>query len=241
LDRDPAVRGGFSVGLVLMSERNSARAPLVVSGLLASGCMSSPTYGTGTTQNQQLVTDVTGMFSLKSKQRTAEYSPRPELVKPAATTELPPPQENIVTADAAQWPESPEQRRARIRADATENRDKLGWEPEVINDIAVEKESQSAPLGTSGRASESGVAKAGQGESLTKKGAEFRQKLAMTKQGSPTVRRTLTEPPLDYRQPAATAPTDELGEDEYKKQRRLKAEARKASGDKSWRDFVPWL
>jgi hypothetical protein len=55
------------------------------------------------------------------------------------------------------------------------------------------------------------------------------------------VRRTLTEPPLDYRQPAETAPTDELGEDEFKKQRRLKAEAKKASGKKSWKDLVPWL
>lgn len=234
------------MGLVLMSGRNGARAilvaPLVASGLLASGCMSSPTYGTGTTQNQQLVTDVSGMFSLKPKRTSSEYSPRPELVKPTTpTTDLPPPQESIVTADAAQWPESPEQRRARIRADATENRDKLGWEPEVVNDIAVEKQSQSVALGTSGRSIESGVAPAGKGENLTKKGAEFKQKLAMTKQGSPTVRRTLSEPPLDYRQPAATAPTDELGEDEYKKQRRLKAEARKSSGDKSWRDFVPWL
>jgi hypothetical protein len=55
------------------------------------------------------------------------------------------------------------------------------------------------------------------------------------------VRRTLTEPPVEYRQPVATAPADELGEDEYKKQRRLKAEAKKAGGGSSWRDLVPWL
>lgn len=205
--------------------------------------MSSPTYGTGTTQTQQLTTDVTTMFSLKPKRTNAEYAPRPELVKPAApTTELPPPQENIVTAAADQWPESPEQRRARIRADATENRDKPGWEPEVVNDISREQESKSAQvLGSSARGADSGVAAAGQGEDLTKKGAEFRQALAASKQGSPTVRRTLTEPPLEYRQPVPTAPSDELGEDEYKKQRRLKAEARKAAGDSSWRDLVPWL
>ena len=62
--------------------------------------------------------------------------------------------------------------------------------------------------------------------------------VAASKQGSPTVRRTLTEPPLEYRQPAPTAATDELGEDEYKKQRRLK---RQAQGGGSWRDLVPWL
>ena len=93
----------------------------------------------------------------------------------------------------------------------------------------------------SARAADSGVAAAGKQEDLSKKGEEFQQKLAATKQGSPTVRRTLTEPPLEYRQPVATAPADELGEDEYKKQRRLKAEAKKAAGGSSWRDLVPWL
>lgn len=230
-----------------MKDRNSARAiavaPLLVSGLLVSGCVSSPTYGTGVTANEQLTSDLSNMFSLKPKKQFApDYSPRPELVKPTkATTELPPPQENIVTADASQWPESPEQRRARIRADATENRDKPGWEPEVINDLSIDNSSSKPKLGSSSRGQESGVAPAGGAENLNKKGKEFQQALAASKQGSPTVRRTLTEPPLDYRQPADTAPTDELGEDEYKKQRRLKAEARKASGSKSWRDFVPWL
>ena len=229
-----------------MSGRIGARAafvaPLVVSGLLVSGCMSSPTYGTGTTQTKQLTTDVTSMFSLKPKAQNRDYAPRPELVKPTTpTTELPPPQENIVASAGDQWPESPEQRRARIRTDATENRDKQGWEPEVVNDLSVDTSSSETKLGASARGLDSGVAPAGGGEDLSKKGAEFRQKLAASKQGSPTVRRTLTEPPLDYRQPAPTAPTDELGEDEYKKQRRLKAEARKAAGDTSWRDLVPWL
>ena len=85
------------------------------------------------------------------------------------------------------------------------------------------------------------MAKAGEAENLKKKGEEFQQALAASNQGSPTVRRTLSEPPLEYRQPAETAPTGELGEDEFKKQRRLKAEARKAAGETSWRDFVPWL
>ena len=58
---------------------------------------------------------------------------------------------------------------------------------------------------------------------LKAQGEAFQRKLAASKQGSPTVRRTLTEPPLEYRQPAPTAAADELGEDEYKKQRRLKS------------------
>lgn len=230
-----------------MTDRNGARAmvvaPLFIAGLLASGCTSSPTYGTGVTQNEQLTSDLSSMFSLKPKRQFAsDYTPRPELVKPTTpTTELPPPQESIVTAEASQWPESPEQRRARIRAAATENRDKPGWEPEVINDLSTGTSSNRPKPGASARGQDSGVAPAGGGENLKKKGAEFRQALATTKQGSPTVRRTLTEPPLDYRAPAETAPTDDLGEDEFKKERRLKAEAKKAGGKKTWKDIVPWL
>ena len=37
----------------------------------------------------------------------------------------------------------------------------------------------------------------------------------------------LSEPPLEYRQAAADAPVGEIGEDEYRKERRLKREARK--------------
>jgi hypothetical protein len=213
-------------------------APLVISGLLVSGCMGSPTYGTDKTAGAQLTTDLTGMFSLKPKTKAVgEYKPRPELVKPTTrTTELPPPQENIVTASTDVWPESPEQRRGRIRADATENRDKPGFEPEVINDISVEQ-SASAKAATSNH-SDSGIAS---GIDSKKHAEEFKRQLAASQQGSPTVRKTLTEPPLEYRVPADTAATDELGEDEFKKARRLKAEARKKSGDSSWRDLVPWL
>lgn len=229
-----------------MNERSGVRgllaAPLIVSGLLVSGCMSSPTYGTGVSSNEQLTSDLSSMFSLKPRSRGSEYAPRPDLVKPAkGTTELPPPQENIVAADSGQWPESPEQRRARIRADATENRDNPNWEPGVINDISPGVSSDRRKAGSSARGADSGVAAAGKAEDLNAKGAKFREAQAMAKQGSPTVRRTLSEPPLDYRQPAATAATDELGEDEFKKARRLKAESRKAAGQKSWKDMIPWL
>ena len=59
---------------------------------------------------------------------------------------------------------------------------------------------------------------------------EYQTRLQETQQGSSKTRKYLSEPPLDYRQAAADAPTGELGEDEYKKERRLKREARKKSG-----------
>ncbi len=214
--------------------RTALCAPLVAAGLLVSGCVSSPTYGTDKTSTEQLTSDLSGMFSLKPKSTMAsDYKPRPELVKPTTpTTDLPAPQENIVTASTDVWPESPEQKRARIRANATANRDNPNFEPEVINDISSGTRQKPA---LSGRAAESGI---GGARDMKKKGQEVRRQLTESKQGDPSVRRTLTEPPIEYRQPAETAPTDDLGEEEYKKARRLKAEAK---GGKSWRDMVPWL
>ena len=106
----------------------------------------------------------------------------------------------------------------------------------MVNDISVEKSaSTSPPLGVSPRSIEAG--KLGNVDQK-KQREEVLKKLAEKNQGDPTVRKTLTEPPVEYRQPAETAAADDLGEPEAKKERRLKKEA---SGTKSWKDLVPWL
>ncbi|MER2536609.1 MAG: hypothetical protein ABTQ31_15755 [Rhizobiaceae bacterium] len=211
-------------------------APLVVSGLMLSGCMSGPTYGTDKTATEQLTSDLTGMFSIKPKaNRVGEYKPRPDLVKPASLAELPPPQDSIAGNGNPAWPESPEQRRARIRAEATNNQDNNLYEPLVINDVSrgkvvndglspnMRQKLESAPMSSA---------------EARQAGREVARRQQENKQGSPTTRKYLSEPPLTYRQPAETASTDDLGEDEVKKQRRLK---REASGGKSWRDWIPGL
>ncbi len=118
--------------------RAALLAPVLLSGLLAAGCMGSPTYGTAKSANAQLTSDLTSMFSMRTQRGSApDYRPRPELVKPATMTELPPPQESVTTANPA-WPESPEQKRARILAEI-DGQDGSGAEPLVINDMAVAK------------------------------------------------------------------------------------------------------
>lgn len=221
-----------------MIERNRLvlLAPLVVSGLTLSGCMSSPTYGTDKTASEQLVGDVTGILSLGPKDRPRiQYKPRPELVKPSpdAVANLPAPQQSA-TAENPNWPESPEQKRARIIAHATENRDKPGFRPEIVNDIA-DGPASSTPPGRSAKAEDSGILSPVNKEQQRE---AFNKRLAETRQGSETSRKYLSEPPLVYREPSATAPVDDIGEDELKKERRLKAAARKGS-DWSWRDLIP--
>lgn len=205
----------------------------LASAVALSGCMSSPTYGTGKTAGRQLAEDVTGMLSLGPGDREPiEYKPRPKLVAPSDKSELPPPQENVV-ADSGLWPESPEERRARIRAEATEGRDEPGFRPAVrgSGNEARLRDPMQRELALS------------QSTSMDPKTAraEFNRRMAVAHQGNPEVRRYLSEPPLEYRAPAETAPVGDVGVDEAKKERERKAAARKKGGKSNWRDLVPWL
>lgn len=205
-----------------MTRRISAGALVAVSAVALSGCVGmAPTYGTGKAADTQLMEDVTGMFSLSGskKREQIDYKPRPELVKPADTKNapLPAPQDNITTASAGgAWPESPEARLARVRADATAKRDDLGFEPEVDMPIEKNRRTVRATRGDDVNLDGSSI-------SVDKQRKDFNERLAMSNQGSATERRYLSEPPLEYRQPAATAATDDVGEDEWKKEKRRKA------------------
>lgn len=210
-------------------------------GAIASGCVSSPTYGTDKSSTQQLVGDLSGILSLAPDKREAiDYKPRPELVRPqdGRPGALPSPQDSVAETPNSGWLESPEQRRARLRAEATENQDNPNYRSKIIPDMArAEARPDRRPSVSSTRNEESGISPT---QDVVGQREEFKRRLAESRQGSATSRKYLSEPPLDYRAPAATAPTNDVGEDEYKKERRRKAEARKAAGTKSWADLWPF-
>lgn len=228
----------MSINFSAAATRRLAKlSPLMAAGLLAGGCVSSPTYGTGVSANEQLVTDVTSMVSLRPTRKEAiDYKPRAELVKPAPGqgADLPPPQEQVASATNPEWPESPEQRRKRLREDADANAENPSWRSSVINDVSGGGARARSNAGGQ-HAQESGIQPVGQAKAQRE---EVRKKLAESRQGSATQRRYLSEPPLEYRQPAATAAADELGEDEKKKERRAKKAAQVKGGI---RDYIPWL
>ncbi len=201
-----------------------------------SACMGSPPYGTGTPADVQLLEDVTGVLTISPKDEAPiEYKPRPELVKPASIAQLPQPQDSINTASNPAWPESPEQRRARVRAEATINRDEVNFQPEVYDEVAraapkrAVRRTRGDDVGLNGE-----PLLEGSGGNQRK---EFNRRLAANNQGSPTTRRYLSEPPLDYRQPAPTAPVGDIGEDEWRKEKR-----REVGSKKGWslKDLIPW-
>ncbi len=186
-----------------------------------SGCM-GPTYGTDTPATVQLFEDVSGAISLGSKQRDPiAYTPRPELVRPASLDVLPAPQAAAQDANPA-WPESPEQRLARVREEATANQDNNLYRSPVNS-------------GSRWQAGDRGVPPV---ENPQQTREELQRRMAESQQGSATQRRFLSEPPVNYRQPAESAPAGELGEEEWRKERRMQA----ATGERTGiRSLIPWL
>jgi hypothetical protein len=210
---------------------------LVAAAGLASGCMSSPTYGTDKTANAQLMSDLSGIASFRDKKKpTIDYTPRPDLVKTAKRGEtLPPPQDNVTTANA-NWPESPEQRLARVRAEADANSDNPNYQSTVVPDVALAQQDNFKKPGQSWRSFEAGNDDPRtMTTSDSAKRAEYKKRLQETQQGDPTKRKYLSEPPTEYRQAYADAPQGELGEDEYRKERRLK---RAATKNRTWWDDI---
>ncbi len=223
-----------------MTHRLPARAallaPLVASGLALSGCLGSPTYGTDKTASEQLVGDLSSALSFSPPKREhIDYKPRPALVRPAPGQKesLPAPQDHITQAASAQWPESPEQRRARLREDASKHFEDTNFQAQIVDDVQTDPEAVKKALAISGS---SHPPPPDGGQDVARRG-EVKRRLAESNQGDPTTRKYLSEPPLTYRAAAATAPQNDLGEDEYKKERRLKQQAK---GKKGMFDWLPW-
>ncbi len=116
----------------------AAAAGLAIAGVALSGCMSSPTYGTDKTSSEQLIGDVSNILALAPKRTRRDRLQTPAGTGQTASRDRPPPcrtpQDSVASAGNPQWPESPEQRRARLRAEADENRDDPGWRPNIDPD-----------------------------------------------------------------------------------------------------------
>lgn len=199
--------------------RNLALAALLPATLSLTGCLDAPTYGTGTRSDVQLAKDIGNMMSISPEAKDPiDYKPRPDIVQPATTAALPAPQDSIARA-SGEWPETPEQRRARLRDEATANQENALYRPKIVN---------------------TGLGQVQDNRPLTKEEQRERFKAGRAIQtGAYSERRFLSDPPAELKVPAETAPVGDLGEAEAKKERRRLAEARKKKKF-SLGDLWPW-
>ena len=242
-----AVRGGHAAAVSTgqdMSNPNAKTRALAMAAMAAgtfamAGCTTAPTYGTGTRSDVQLLEDFSNIASLSpGKREKVAYNPRPTLVKPAEMGMLPQPQPDVAEDNPA-WPESPEERRARIRAEADANAENPNFRARVVpGSVSVKQNTSSAAVGST--AAQNTPIKKNPLRLLSAK-SKKREDINARISQTPDVpsRRYLSDPPVEYQETAATAPVNDIGEAEYDKEKRRKALIKK--GDKkSWRDYMPF-
>ncbi|MCC2608674.1 MULTISPECIES: hypothetical protein [Rhizobium/Agrobacterium group] len=192
-------------------------AGILASTLTLSGCLGSPTYGTDKTALEQLTDDLGSAVSIGGKEdeakRNLKYNPRPSLVVAKGdAANLPPPQQSLANRENnPNWVESPEETRKRLREEADANANNPRYQSPLIT----------------GK---------GQGGQLTE--SEKWEAFRKAKQDAETVdvsarRRSLTEPPAEFRS-ADTANLSDLGEPEMQKEKRRKKEATEAKNSREW-------
>ena len=193
-------------------------AALMAGGLMLSGCIGGPTYGTDKSAGEQLVDDLGSAISLAPpKKDPVKYQPRAGLVLPPKQqqTALVEPQQTLASRETnPAWIESPEETRDRLREEADANKNN----PNYVSPLA--------------KASANGRQLSAKEQQAASREA---RKLEMGAYSDK--RRFLSDPPLEYRRLPEDAETD-LGEPEKDKARRRKKEAQiKNSGTKWWWPF----
>jgi hypothetical protein len=179
-----------------------------LAALALSGCMGGTTYGTGVTQEEQTLKDVYTMFNLQGERKNIDYSPRPDLIVPENKQALVEPLDNAATTSNAQWPETPEERIARIRAQAGEIDPRTG--EYSVQEQLRKKEGIAIETGytkkfSSGRTDRDGNPIMSAEESAAARQEVLKRKAALgMSQGAS--RKYLTEPPVAYRTPVESAP-----------------------------------
>lgn len=219
---------------ILMHGSKRIAVALALAGAVPlAGCVGGTTYGTGVGQEEQTFKDLYSMMSLQRERKNIDYSARPDLVVPQNKQALPEPLSAAETANNdPNWPESPEQRIARVRAEAGEIDPRTGDYSQQERSrkkegIAVETYNHRGAF-VPGRTDRDGNPILYHGESEARRQVLAARASADYSRGPS--RKYLTEPPVEYRVPAETAPSGQeaFSEEELKareeEEKRLKKE-----------------
>ena len=188
----------------------------VFAAISVSGCVGGTTYGTGVSHEKQTMEGLKNIVSLKSSNDPKiNYAARPDLVMPGNVNSLPQPVDEIASVeDDANWPETPEQRIARIQNEAVQPHERSGQIP--VQELVRKKEGikvASKPRvfknpDRDGNDFIDSIRDDANGVSASSTVRKRREELAYS---TGVQRKFLTEPPVEYRTPAATAVAGDLG------------------------------
>lgn len=220
-------------------------AGILVAGTLLSGCVGGTTYGTGVTQEQQTIEDLANLVTFRKKRERINYKARPDLVVPEEKV-LVAPVDETASLDDQEWPETPEERIARIREEAeaansgdTAQQNRFARSDKRFRSVQPINQAQgSAPIGegipdvtcdTTGNS----TMRRCTGDEISKAVRAARAEIrSVGKTGYQ--RRYLTEPPIEYRTPSNTAPVGDEGYTEAELAR-IEAEEKQRRLDESMR------
>lgn len=192
-------------------------AGVAASTMALAGCMSGPTYGTGKTPGEHLMDGIGGIVDItpQTKNDQIAYRPHPQLVVPKSEQLAPPQQSLADSATNPNWVESPEQTRARLRAEADAN----------------------SAAGSNYRSPLLGQSASTDSKTLEEQTKAFREARKIDQGIYGDKRRFLSDPPLDYRK-VDTAELNDLGTPEKVKERERKKEATAAQQtNRKWWDI----
>ena len=196
---------------------------LSVAATVTLAACSGTTYGTGKSPGLQTLEDVFGIASLSGpKKETIDYKPRPPVVAPPTTAALPPPGGGAVVA--SNWPDDPDERAKKLRADSEQLADDEESRPLNSKDPVFKlpprpKSDRPNPALADIDASEAAHTTRAQAEQAKKLLANARGTVAVDENGNP-VRRYLSEPPSEYLASDPDSPVEIA--DKPKKKRKLK-------------------
>jgi len=167
--------------------------------------------------------------------------PRPDLVIPKDTSKLPQPVDAEATTSSPDWPETPEQRIARIRSTAGKVQSNTG--DYTLYDVTTQLQSEKQGVLTlSGTKKGQTAADGATQEAALPTCSDNADAQPGVNCIRVTARKYLTEPPTAYRIPAASAPTGEeaFTEEDLLKRKQRKKAARDAANGTARKSTVVW-
>jgi hypothetical protein len=214
------------VGVVMAGSSSlraaGAAASIAAVGLFLAAC-SQTTYGTGTTPGQQTLEDIAGIAAFGApKKEPIDYSARPAIVPPPKGTPLPAPGDPTAVA-SANWPKDPDVEQKKFKAEVAA-RDPGGYDEDptkVVNpnfSLPTQPQGPEPNLAKMERDQEKEALSttAEQNAAVKKLFADARGVVAVDAEGKP-IRRYLTDPPVEYREPDPNAPVEIEAKPQQKK------------------------